>query len=284
MKRRVAIGAAVVIAVLMVVAVTQVPSIGAHALLHPVKAQGNMTPPPGCADATFDGADVRLRGWRCSTTGERRGTVVLLHGVADSRVSMRGLAQRFLSKRLDVVVYDSRAHGKSDGEFCTYGFFEKEDLRRVVDALPAGPVLLLGTSLGAAVALQAAANHPRVDGVVAAEVFADLKTIARHRTPAFIPGWMIASAFRTAEARAAFVVDEVSPVRAARAIRAPVFLIHGAADSSTPPSHSERVLAALHGPKRLVLVDGARHNESLRDAAVWRQIDEWMDQVLGAAQ
>jgi alpha-beta hydrolase superfamily lysophospholipase len=283
-KRRLAIGAAVVLAVLVIAAVAQVPSIAAHALLHPVKGQGSTTPPPGCADETFDGAGVRLHGWRCSTTARRRGTVVLLHGVADTRASMRGLAQRFVAERLDVVAYDSRAHGTSGGAFCTYGYFEKDDLRRIVEALPAGPVVLLGTSLGAAVALQAAAHHPRVAGVVAAEVFADLKSIARHRTPAFIPGWMIASAFRRAEARAGFVADEVSPVRAAEAIRVPVFLVHGGADTSTPPSHSERVLAALRGPKRLLLVDGARHNESLRAAAVWRQIDEWMDQVVGAPQ
>jgi pimeloyl-ACP methyl ester carboxylesterase len=48
-----------------------------------------------------------------------------------------------------VIAYDSRRHGESGGDVCTYGYYEKEDLRRVIDALERGPVVLMGTSLGA---------------------------------------------------------------------------------------------------------------------------------------
>ena len=66
---------------------------------------------------------------------------------------------------------------------------------------------------------------------------------------------------------------------AAAEIKSPVLLIHGAADWDTPPAHSQRVLAALAGPKRLILVPGAGHNESLR-GAVWDEIERWLDGVL----
>ena len=72
-----------------------------------------------------------------------------------------------------MIAYDSRAHGDSQGDACTYGFFEKEDLHRVIDTLGPGPVVLIGTSLGAAVALQEAADDRRVSAVVAAETFSD---------------------------------------------------------------------------------------------------------------
>jgi len=39
------------------------------------------------------------------------------------------------------------------------------------------------------------------------------------------------------------------------------------------------VLAALHGEKRLLLIPGAGHNDSLRPE-VWAEIDTWLDQVL----
>jgi hypothetical protein len=54
---------------------------------------------------------------------------------------------------------------------------------------------------------------------------------------------------------------------------------HGSADSDTPPEHSQRVLAALAGPKRLILVSGARHNESLR-GEVWTEVERWIDQTV----
>jgi dipeptidyl aminopeptidase/acylaminoacyl peptidase len=74
----------------------------------------------------------------------------------------------------------------------------------------------------------------------------------------------------------------VSPVAAAAAIRNPVLLIHGSADTDTRPEHSQRVLAALAGSKRLILVPGARHNESL-PGEVWVEIERWLEGVLGPA-
>jgi fermentation-respiration switch protein FrsA (DUF1100 family) len=82
-----------------------------------------------------------------------------------------------------------------------------------------------------------------------------------------------------AEQQGRFHVDAVSPVAAAAAIRSPVLLIHGAVDTDTPPDHSRRVLAALAGPKRLILVPGAGHNESLR-GEVWDEIERWVESVL----
>jgi dipeptidyl aminopeptidase/acylaminoacyl peptidase len=58
-----------------------------------------------------------------------------------------------------------------------------------------------------------------------------------------------------------------------------VLLIHGAEDTDTLPAHSERVFAALGGPKRLILVPHARHNQSL-SGEVWNELDQWIEQVL----
>jgi alpha-beta hydrolase superfamily lysophospholipase len=272
--------AAVILAGGVAAAVTQIPSIGAGALLHPPRVPRSVRTPPGCIERAFDGAGVVLQGWYCDAGAARRGSIIILHGVADTRASVAGMVDRFLRKSLDVIAYDSRAHGESGGDFCTYGYFEKEDLHRVIDTLRPGPVVLMGTSLGGAVALQTAAGNPRVAGVVAAEVFSDLATIARDRSPAFIPGWIVRQALRKAEESGGFIAADVSPVRAAQSIMVPVLLVHGTRDTATTPDHSQRVLAALAGPKRLILVDGARHNESLRDAVVWRDIDQWIDQVV----
>jgi pimeloyl-ACP methyl ester carboxylesterase len=209
---------------------------------------------------------------------------VYLHGIADNRDSSIGVVRRFTAQGLDVVAYDSRAHGASGGSLCTYGYFEREDLRRVIDTLSPGPLVLFGTSLGGAVALQEAATDDRVSGVIAAEVFSDLETIARERAPSFLPGPVVAEALRVAERRAAFSVREVSPLRAATRIRVPVLLIHGEDDVLTRPDHSRRVFAALRGPKRLLLVPRAGHNESLRPPAVWTQVETWLNDVVQHAR
>jgi len=235
--------------------------------------------PDICQDVLFKGAGVDLSGWRCRAAGVRRGTVVYLHGIADNRGSAVGIVRRFAQRGFDVIAYDSRGHGDSGGSACTYGFFEKQDLRLVIDTIEQGPIVLIGTSLGAAVALQEAGDDSRVGAVVAAETFSDLRTVAIERAPFFYMMGTIERAFEVAEFEGHFNVEAVSPLAAARRIRVPVLLIHGSMDRDTPPDHSRRVFEALHGPKQLLLVPGHGHNQSLR-GEVWQDIDRWVDRAL----
>src|SRR4029079_12296849 len=98
---------------------------GAGALLHPRRRHVSMARPGGAQDLDVQSAGVTLRGWRFRASGPRRGTVIYLHGSADNRTSGLFVAQRFTPRGYDVVVYDSRAHGESGGEACTYGYYEK---------------------------------------------------------------------------------------------------------------------------------------------------------------
>jgi uncharacterized protein len=283
--RRSAWRAAVLIVLSLLIAgaatlVIRLPSLAAGALLHPGRKESLPERPSNCTDRAFAGQDVTLHGWACRARGRPRATLIALHGIADNRGSSVGTIERFTARGLDVIAYDSRRHGSSEGEFCTYGYFEKQDLRRVIDTVTTGPVILLGASLGAAVALQEAAEDRRVAGVVAAEVFSDLRTVATERAPIVLTPAVIRQAIAIAESQANFAIDDVSPVKAAASIRAPVLLIHGALDRETTPDHSERVYEALAGPKRLLLVDGRGHNESLTDGKVWTEIEAWVDAVL----
>jgi len=204
---------------------------------------------------------------------------VYLHGIADNRTSAVGVIDRFVARGFDVLAYDGRAHGESGGDACTYGWYEKQDLHRVLDRAGSGPIVLIGASLGGAIALQEAAGDPRVSAVVAAEIFSDLRTVASERAPFFYSAAALEKAFTLAEEQGRFRVDDASPLWAAAQVTAPVLLIHGQADVDTRPAHSQRVFDALKGPKRLILVPGAGHNGSLRPE-VWSEIDRWLDDVL----
>jgi uncharacterized protein len=277
--RSVFISVSGILLIALVVGASQLPAAGAGGLLHPGRHLAVGSPPRTCREVTFGGEGVDLRGWRCDASTRRRGTLVYLHGIADNRGSAAGVIARFGQRGFDVIAYDSRAHGESGGDACTYGYFEKRDLYRVLNTVDHGPIVLVGTSLGAAVAIQEAALDTRVTAVVAAETFSDLRTVAAERAPFFFPRHFFARAFQLAEQQGHFEIDAVSPMRAARAITIPVLLVHGAADSETSPDHSRRVLTALAGPKRLIVVPGAGHNESLR-GGVWNEIERWLEEVL----
>jgi len=257
------------------------PSWGAAALLHPSRRPVTQQPKVPFETVDLQGAGVRLEGWWFHAPMPRRGTVVYLHGVADNRGSSVGVADHFLARGFDVLAYDSRAHGESEGDACTYGYYEKSDLGHVLDRVSAMPIVLLGSSLGGAVALQTAATDRRVGAVIAISTFSDLRTIVNERAPFFASRSNIADAIRIAEETAKFHVDDVSPMAAASRIEAPTLIIHGERDDETPPAHSVRIAAALHGPKRLILVLGRGHNDCVT-GEVWREIDAWLDAQLPA--
>jgi hypothetical protein len=53
----------------------------------------------------------------------------------------------------------------------------------------------------------------------------------------------------------------------------------GVGDFRRRPIISTQVFEALGGPKRLILVPGARHNQAL-GGPVWSDVEQWLDAVL----
>jgi uncharacterized protein len=256
------------------------PSWAANALLHPGRTPPPEAPRRPVETLDLEGAGVRLKAWRFPGEGpKKRGTVVYLHGTGDSRRSSPGIADHFVPAGFDVLAYDSRAHGESGGDACTYGAYEKQDLVRVLEQIQTRPIVLIGSSLGAAVAVQTAAISPKVDAVISVAIFSSLRAVARDRVSFIASEANMRDAFAIAEREGRFEVNEVSPAAAASHVKAPVLVIHGAEDDDTPPIHSQRVYDALRGAKQLILVPGAGHNDAL-GRQVWPSIDEWLRRTL----
>jgi len=275
-------GRAALVALILLSAGCMPPGLAARALIHPGRRPPKEAPKRPVEVVELEGAGVHLKGWRFPAEGPvKRGTVVYLHGMGDSRRSSVSVADHFAPEGFDVLAYDSRAHGESGGDACTFGVYEKQDLARVLAGIKARPIVLLGSSLGAAVALQTAALSRDVAAVVSVSVFSDLRRVARDRAPFFASEANIRDAFAIAEEEGHFRFEDASPVTAARQIKAPVLIIHGARDDETKPAHSQRVFEALAGPKQLILVPGAGHNDVVT-GALFLQIDEWLRTTLPA--
>lgn len=62
-------------------------------------------------------------------------TIILLHGIRGYKEHFSELAIRLNGKGYNTLALDLRAHGDSDGKYCTYGFYEKYDVQKAVDFL-----------------------------------------------------------------------------------------------------------------------------------------------------
>jgi hypothetical protein len=178
-------------------------------------------------------------------------------------------------KGYEVLAFDLRGHGRSGGWLTSYGALEVGDLARALDTIPAEPVVLIGKSLGAAIALQVAATDHRVRGVVAAASFADLETRVREAAGRLD----VAPSFEWLARHADLRVQDISPRKAASRINVPVLLVHGTNDTVTAFHHSQDIFAALGGERRLLKIDGAGHDGIMNEPVVWDAIDEWLDSV-----
>jgi dipeptidyl aminopeptidase/acylaminoacyl peptidase len=254
---------------------------GAAAILRPMRRPVTVTPQVPYETVAISSGDVRLEGWLFRPADDPRGfgreLVVYLHGIADNRASGLGLARRLRADGFAVLVFDARAHGRSTGDYCTYGYYERRDVGAALDAVGARRAVLIGHSLGASTALQAAAVDDRVTAVVAASPFSDLESIVRERARWFLlPRPYVDAALARAGEMARFAPQDASPVALAPRVRAPVLLLHGAADAKTPMAHSERIAAALASPHELVLLPGVGHDEILGREEAWRAIDAFL--------
>lgn len=249
--------------------------------LHPPRKAVGTSPTLAHREVALYGEGVALSGWLFPSQGTPLDvTVVYLHGIGDNRTSAIEVAERLVPLGYDVLAYDGRAHGDSSGSACTYGFLEKRDLALVLEQLGIERAILIGSSLGAAVALQAAPEDPRIIGVFADASFADLRTVMCERSAGSVTPGAIEAALARAGAEGGFEVGDVSPLRAAERIRVPVMLVHGEQDPLTSPEHARRLYAALGGSKRLGLYAGVGHVVPL--ALLWGELERWLAGVSGA--
>lgn len=238
----------------------------------------------GVADAEVTGADgALLKGWYAQPTVWNGDSVILLHGVGDTRQGVMYYAPMFLRAGYSVLLPDSRAHGESGGAVVTYGLLESEDVRRWsiwvasrarhTGDRRAACTFLFGESLGAAIALQATMAAQNVCAAVAEAPFSSFREIGYERiaqglgsTVNFSHGiaWpMVNFAFLYAHLRYGLDFDEASPERKLAQSRVPALLITGLEDRNIPKRHSERILAFAEQGTQLWGVAGAGHTSAV---------------------
>lgn len=121
--------------------------------------------------STNDGLRLFVRTWECS---KPKAILCLVHGFGEHSGRYLHVAKRFLKAGFNVIAYDHRGHGQSEGKkgFFTSFFQASEDLQSVLhyatEQWPSLPVILYGHSMGGCVVLYYTLTHknPRIAGVI----------------------------------------------------------------------------------------------------------------------
>ncbi len=244
-------------------------------LTHPVRKP--VTASPASVGLPYDDIafssrtdGLRLKGWLLKAP-QNRMTVICAHGYRQNRlqqdVPLLAIARALVDCGVNVLMFDFRNCGESEGAITSVGLYEVRDVLGAVDFVRAQPdisqkVVLFGFSMGAAVAILAGEQEPEVTAVIADSPFADLTSYLKENfsvwteLPAVPFNRTILSVLPVLTG---LEPDKVSPVRDVGMLHGrPLLLIHGEADADIAISNSEGLQRA-YPAARLVRIPGAQH-------------------------
>ncbi len=195
--------------------------------------------------------------------------VVQLHGISNCKETNFPRAKILAESGYASLLLDLRGHGESQGEYCTFGYKEKYDLKAVADTLskimPGCPLGVWGASLGGAIGLEAMAVEPRYSFGIIESTFDEYpKVFAEYGADYMLglrPQWLFDRVLRHSGKIADFDPYAVKPVEAAAKIDRPVLFMHGDRDPRIPMSFNKRNFGAVKNDGKLwVTVPGGGHN------------------------
>jgi alpha-beta hydrolase superfamily lysophospholipase len=230
---------------------------------------------------TRDGFE--LAGQRRLVEGTPTAAVVIVHGFSASASCphVESLADALYADEFDVITYDARGHGSSEGE-STLGDAEQHDVAAAVHLARerSERVVLVGASMGAIAALRYAATDPELAGVVA------VSCPAAWRLPRNARGILAAAMTRTGLGRrltsrligvrvAARWTNPLPPIALVTNLHTPVTYVHGSDDPFIAARDADELFDATPEPRQLVLVPGMGHAfealaiDPVREAVAW---------------
>ena len=199
---------------------------------------------------------VLLRGWWIPAPGSDR-AIIQMHGHGGSMDPDVQYLPAWHAAGFNVLAFDFRAHGRSEGRAITFGYLERRDVQGAVRFLKQEKgmrrIALVGFSLGGMVAILSAPVCPEVDAVVEDGAPARIRSaVAVWATERGLPLWMgkvmAWMAVFGASLRLGVNLFHYEPARRIGEIAPrPLMIIHGELDQYCPDF--EDLLAAT----------GARH-------------------------
>jgi dipeptidyl aminopeptidase/acylaminoacyl peptidase len=211
----------------------------------------------------FNTADgLNLQGWYIPS--ENGAAIILGHGQGGNRTMLLNEAKILADQGYGVLLFDWRAHGKSDGNLSTMGANEQYDLIAALDFVSQQPdvnpekIGALGFSAGAVTVSEVAASDSRLKAVVVEAAYPTLRDVVYHRTQGLKLLGTIAIYWT--EFEAGIKVDSVQPVeRLCDISPRPILLIYGGQDELVPADSAQRMIDAACEPKELWIIESAGH-------------------------
>jgi fermentation-respiration switch protein FrsA (DUF1100 family) len=218
---------------------------------------------------TSDG--LTLSSWWAPPVRADRRVIVYLHGNAGHRGSRADRIRDYLAEGYGVLLVGYRGYGGNPGQPTEAGLYQ--DARANLAFLAKEKVrpeqtVLLGESLGTAVAIQMATEFPILALILEAPLASVLHS-ARARYPLFAFDFLVR--------------DKFNSLRKIGKVKVPLLLIHGEKDRTTAVRFGRMLYDAANEPKRAHFIAEAGHTD-LMDHGFAKAVTDFLDELQPGAQ
>ncbi len=211
-----------------------------------------------------------LTGWLIKTLKPPvKATILYCNGNAGNKSHRLPIAHSLARRGYNVFLFDYRGYGDSNGTPSEKGLFRDGKAAFLYltehENIPPENIILMGRSLGCAVALKSAL-HQSPGALVLISPFTSAKNMAR-KMPLFYPlSFLMSPLFDNTE-----MIPQVS---------CPVLICHSPKDEIISFSMGEELYRSAPEPKKLIPLSGGHNVDYFEDEKFLNELDDFLTQVL----
>lgn len=196
--------------------------------------------------------------------------VIYLHGNSSSRIEGLRHTSGLLKYGINLFTFDFAGCGKSEGDYISLGFHEKNDLKIIVNfvfKLPGvGKIGIWGRSMGAATALIYSHSDDRIKCACIDSSFSNFTKLAKElctkqiTLPNFILSTTLGFIQKTVMKKNGLDITKLNPINDSEMTYIPVFFIHAMKDDLIDYEHTIELYEKCPSKKKILTVCEGTHN------------------------
>ncbi len=221
---------------------------------------------------TASGTIETVHCWWIPTKSNSEKVIIDLHGNRNTIGENLNYAEQFHQMGLSVLLVEYRGYGRSTNRSpCEKTVYEDVEIAwdYLVNKRSINPenIYIFGHSLGGAIAINLAYNHPEIAGLIIESSFTNIRGMVDYRKKY----WMFPIDL--------ILTQKFDSLAKVPSLKMPILFTHGGEDELIPNTMSAALFNAATEPKQLLIIPGAGHNNvrQVGGNQYWQTVQQFLN-------